>query len=232
MAATSAAGPAESTGTSHGGGLGYATRERVAGATGEMNARARSSPDGVSHADAGHGVDAMMDRITSQSGMHTGNRGVQAAVRESLEGHRREMQLASIARAAARAQKAIKLPTGKKTHVAGAAGSSFSVRLAVRDQRTGGPTGASALNHDPRVGQRPEQGPAAARGRTERSGREERKTASVTAAIPGVRPQRTQPQRPVVPGGYDDVHTPPPRPRSGGSTGPSLDRARSSGLSR
>ena len=68
-------------------------REQIHAAT----ARMRSGAD---RSGAGHGIDQHMDRITSEQAIHTKERpgeGADATARDTIEEHRREMQLAAIA---------------------------------------------------------------------------------------------------------------------------------------
>ena len=187
----------------HEAGHGYGTAERVAQVV-------RSA----SHTNAGHGVDAHMDRIASQSAIYTSanpndadRRTVQTEVRSNLEDHRREMQLAAICRAAQRAQKTVSLPREKKTLVRGATGGAGLI-FAQRRQRTGGPAGQSTLARS--LDHRSENGraPAATRGRStgpaERDQGERKRENSRTIREPGARPARV--------GGNQGVPTPPHRP--------------------
>ena len=192
-------------------GHGYGTKERVAEATRSMAARAPASPGGGS----GMAVDAQMDRIASQSTMYTSanpndkdGRSTGTEVRDVIEGHRREMQLAGIARAAKRAQVTMDVPKEKRaTVVGGTNGAPLAAMLTARNQRTGGPGGQSALTHD--------QGH---RGRTGVSiSTTGRSTATTRSANQDMRrnqtPRAAPRQKAMVAGGHHDVPLPPPRPR-------------------
>ena len=188
------------------------TRERVGAAVAAISDRARQSPGGVSGGDTGHGVDANMDRIAQQAGM--GTESTSGEVRQSIEGHRRELQMAAIARSAQRAQQTVDLPQEKKQVVRGNSGTQVSV--VERDQRTGGAGGASVLDQGSKVSNNQTHVPKAIVGRTER----------VPISAPSVALKQDYPdrQRPVVPGGHSDVPTPPPRPQTGAPEVPGMER--------
>ena len=181
-----------------------ATRQRVGETAAAMTDRARASPTGVSAADTGHGVDAHMDRIASQSN------GDPSHTRAAVEDHRRELQLAAIARAARAAQNKMKLPRAKR-QVVGGGGFSLLAMLA-RPQARAGPAGQSALARDNGPRNTHGQRPHAANGREARAGgsREQNGHRAV-----GLRAMAAPRQKPIVPGGHPGVAVPPPRPRSG-----------------
>ena len=188
------------------------TRERVGAAVAAISDRARQSPGGVAAGDTGHGVDANMDRIASQAGMGTDS--TSGEVRQSLEGHRRELQLATIARSAQRAQQTVDLPEEKKQVVRGNSGTQVSV--VGRDQRSGGAGGASVLDQGSKVSHNQTHVPKASVGRTER--------VAITAPSVAVKRDYPERQRPVVAGGHSDVPMPPPRPQTGAPDVPGMER--------
>ena len=79
---------------SHEAGNDPSTRESIHQVKQAAVARARATPSGVSVPDTAHGVDAHMDRIAAQSRTAHAPR----EVREGVEGHRLELQLAALAR--------------------------------------------------------------------------------------------------------------------------------------
>ena len=182
-----------------------AMRQRVGETAAAVTSRARASATGVSAADTGHGVDAHMDRIVSQGS------GDPDQARAAVEHHRRELQLAAIARAARAAQNRMPLPrTKRQVVVGGGSGASLLAMLAARPQRRGGAAGQSALAHD--------HGPRNTHGR--RPHAENGRTAAPAATRArnshrpvGLRTTATPRQKPIVPGGHPGVAVPPPRPR-------------------